>query len=545
MEKRTILAIVLSLAVLLGFQYFFPPAQPPKPAQSQVDSKSSAPAATPEKQTPATGSSAVETAAESAAPAAAEPPAPVVEEGELVVVQTPLYRAEFDTIGGRLKAFYLKHYKTENKPGSPELNLVTPIGASAPRPLTGAVKLEGRWQSDAALHFQPAARALEVNENEKTLDFEAALGDGRTLVKRFSFKPGSYVIGISYAVTAANGGAPALEGVRVNWSHSSKGQKKSRYVYNGVIGYVNDKLFKPGKKDKEIARQEIAGQIKWFGYTSKYFISALLIPENGKFAATRGIIKRDTTNDGDLTVTFEVDGSRQLRAYVGPKEGNRLQALGLNLEASIEYGWFGVIARPLVWLLHFLYQYVHNYGIAIIILTILIKLAFYPLSQKSYKSMSQMKKVQPKLAKLKEKYKDDKARLNKEMMDLYRTHKVNPFGGCLPMVVQIPVFFALYRALMVAIELRHAPFFFWITDLSAKDPYYITPLIMGATMFLQQKMTPTAGGDAMQAKLMLFMPIIFTFMFLNFPSGLVLYWLVNNILSIGQQYLVMRQVESA
>jgi YidC/Oxa1 family membrane protein insertase len=154
-----------------------------------------------------------------------------------------------------------------------------------------------------------------------------------------------------------------------------------------------------------------------------------------------------------------------------------------------------------------------------------------------------MKKVQPKLAKLKEKHKDDKARLNKEMMDLYHTHKVNPFGGCLPMLVQIPVFFALYRALMVAIELRHAPFVFWITDLSAKDPYYVTPLIMGATMFLQQKMTPSTG-DAMQAKMMLFMPIIFTFMFLNFPSGLVLYWLVNNILSIGQQYLVMRQVEA-
>lgn len=155
-----------------------------------------------------------------------------------------------------------------------------------------------------------------------------------------------------------------------------------------------------------------------------------------------------------------------------------------------------------------------------------------------------MKEVQPKLAKIKEKYKDDKARINKEMMDLYRTHKVNPFGGCLPIVIQIPVFFALYRSLMVAIELRHAPFFGWILDLSAKDPYYVTPLVMGATMFLQQKMTPTTG-DAMQAKMMLFMPIIFTFMFLNFPSGLVIYWLVNNVLSIAQQYMVMRQTATS
>jgi len=542
MEKRTILAIVLSLAVLLGFQYFFPPAHPPqKKVAAQVGSKvqpTTAPAGS-EKTAPA--ATATEPASTSASAAV---PAPVVEEGERVVVQTPLYRAEFDTIGGRLKAFYLKHYKTENQPGSPELNLVTVTGAG-PWPLTGAVQVEGRWQPDAGLHFQPATRALEVDQAEKSLVFEAPLKEGRTLVKTLHFNPDSYVIGVSYTVTGEKGALLDVAGVRLNWTHSSKGQKKSRYVYNGVIGYVNDKLFKPGKKDKEIARQEIAGQISWFGYTSKYFISALLIPEKEKPTATRGIITRSGSDNGNLIVTFEVDGSRQLRAYIGPKEGNRLQALGLHLEASIEYGWFGVIARPLVWLLHFLYQYVHNYGIAIIILTILIKLVFYPLSQKSYKSMSKMKEVQPKLAKLKEKFKDDKARLNKEMMDLYRTHKVNPFGGCLPMVVQIPVFFALYRALMVAIELRHAPFFFWITDLSAKDPYYVTPLIMGATMFLQQKMTPTAGGDAMQAKLMLFMPIIFTFMFLNFPSGLVLYWLVNNILSIGQQYLVMRQVETA
>jgi YidC/Oxa1 family membrane protein insertase len=158
--------------------------------------------------------------------------------------------------------------------------------------------------------------------------------------------------------------------------------------------------------------------------------------------------------------------------------------------------------------------------------------------------MNKMKLVQPKLQKIREKYKDDKARLQKEMMDLYRTHKVNPFGGCLPIVVQIPVFFALYRCLMVAIELRHAPFYGWITDLSDKDPYYVTPILMGLTMFLQQKMTPTTG-DPMQAKMMLFMPVIFTFMFLNFPSGLVLYWLVNNVLSIGQQYLVMRQAQTA
>jgi YidC/Oxa1 family membrane protein insertase len=541
MEKRTILAIVLSLAVLLGFQYFFPPAQPPKPAA--VSGKGAAPAAKP--LSTDTTAKATQPAADAKAvkkPAAAPAPVAEIEEGELVFVETTLYRAEIDTLGGRLKSFYLKEYKTENTPDSPELNLVTVTGNGL-YPLTGAVKIADKWLPDARLRFQPpaAGKQLQIDEKHRTLRLEARLPEGGRLIKEFHFEPATYVVGVDYTAIDKSGNELPIAAVRLNWSHSSAGQKKSRYVYNGIIGYINDKLFKPGKKDKEVARQELIGKINWLGYTSKYFLSALLVPEKGAPGATRGIISR---NDADnLMVTFEAGGSSRLRAYIGPKSSELLKPLQLHLEDSIEYGWFGIIARPLVSLLHFLYQYIHNYGVAIIILTILIKLAFYPLSQKSYKSMSQMKKVQPKLAKLKEKHKDDKARLNKEMMDLYRTHKVNPFGGCLPMLVQIPVFFALYRALMVAIELRHAPFVFWITDLSAKDPYYVTPLIMGATMFLQQKMTPSTG-DAMQAKMMLFMPIIFTFMFLNFPSGLVLYWLVNNILSIGQQYLVMRQVEA-
>jgi YidC/Oxa1 family membrane protein insertase len=192
---------------------------------------------------------------------------------------------------------------------------------------------------------------------------------------------------------------------------------------------------------------------------------------------------------------------------------------------------------PLLVILKFLYGYVHNYGVAIIVLTALIKLLFWPLGNKSYRSMKEMQKLQPKLVALREKFKDDKARLGQETMALYKAHHVNPFGGCLPMVIQIPVFFGLYKTLLYAIELRQAPFFGWIQDLSAQDPYYITPLIMGATMFLQQKMSPPMG-DPMQAKLMLWMPVIFTFLFLNFPAGLVVYWLFNNIFSIGQQYYI-------
>jgi YidC/Oxa1 family membrane protein insertase len=214
----------------------------------------------------------------------------------------------------------------------------------------------------------------------------------------------------------------------------------------------------------------------------------------------------------------------------------------------VDFGWFHIIAVPLLKILNWFYKYVHNYGVAVILLTVLIKLIFWPLSQKSYKSMDQMKKLQPMLTKLREKYADDKERMNQEVMQLYKTYKVNPAGGCLPMVVQIPVFFGLYKALLGSIELRHAAFIthvpftnlVWLADLSVKDPYYVTPLIMGATMFIQQKMTPT-GGDPTQAKIMLLMPVVFTFMFLNFPAGLVVYWLVNNVLSIAQQWWMMRK----
>jgi YidC/Oxa1 family membrane protein insertase len=219
-----------------------------------------------------------------------------------------------------------------------------------------------------------------------------------------------------------------------------------------------------------------------------------------------------------------------------------------HLDEALNYGWFTFLAKPLVSGLKFFYSYAGNYGVAIIILTILVKLLFWPLSQKSYKSMEQMKKLQPMVQKIKEKYGDDRQRMNQEVMELYKTYKVNPAGGCLPMLLQIPVFLGLYQGLLNAIELRHAPFIahlpftdiVWLADLSAKDPFYITPVVMGATMLLQQRLTP-APADPTQAKIMMFMPVVFTFMFLNFPAGLVVYWLVNNVLSIGQQWWMLRK----
>ena len=542
MENKTILAIVLSLAVLLGFQYFFPPAQPQKqvtavPAVSRTEHGENG-EKTYSAQDNLERNQALDSQNESAPTSS-----PILEKGETVSIQNRLYRAEIGTLGGQLKAFHLKEYRTDIATDSPDLNLVTVTGRG-PYPLSGAVSIKGQWHQDRNLLFAMPkdSREIEVISPEESLQLKAQLPSGETLIKEFIFQPDSYVIEVVYSYIDQDGVTHQPDAVKLNWLHVNPPEEKKEYVYSGVLGYIDGEIYKPSKKEKKVRRQELMGPLNWLGYTSKYFISVLLAPDNVAIARTTGSIERaDATH---LMTGLQVNQNNRIKVYIGPKKGLLLQALGMHLEASIEYGWFGVIARPLVQCLHFFNKYVHNYGIAIIILTILIKLAFYPLSQKSYKSMGKMKAVQPKLVKLKEKFKDDKARLNKEMMDLYRTHKVNPFGGCLPIVVQIPVFFALYRALMVAIELRHAPFFGWIMDLSAKDPYYVTPLIMGATMFLQQKMTPTTG-DAMQAKMMLFMPIIFTFMFLNFPAGLVLYWLVNNVLSIGQQYMVMRQTATS
>jgi YidC/Oxa1 family membrane protein insertase len=297
--------------------------------------------------------------------------------------------------------------------------------------------------------------------------------------------------------------------------------------------------------------------LQWAGFADKYFLAAIL-SENNSIASvelkknTAGFLQ-STISSPQITVNSGQSITVAHKLFVGPKDIDILKAQGNSLEQSLDLGWFSVIAKPLLYTLKFFYRYVGNYGIAIIIITVILKAIFFPLTHKSYKSMKDMQKIQPMMTALKEKYKNDRDAMNKAVMELYRDHKVNPLGGCLPMVIQIPVFFALYKALMFSIELRHAPFFFWITDLSGPDnlfgqllglPFVIgpLPLVMGATMFIQQKMTPS-NMDPVQAKMMLALPLVFTFMFLNFPSGLVLYWLLNNILTIGQQMYINKLVK--
>ena len=566
MDKRTLLAVVLSLGVLFIYQtYFVKPPVNTQPASTKQET-ASAP-----QQAAKTPAGAAEKAAGPAAIStnllAGRPVAPRVTAGteKDIVVETPLYRAVFTTRGAALKSFQLKQYKTalednedlvdkfyrwigRGKPKpegqSKPIELVH-ISDGMPRPLsisfpdsTVNVPEDGFYVADSG------GLDMTTGAESKSLTFTQTYPGEVRIDKVFTFHPDKFAFGLEVRVNNISG-VPLNQNGGLYWyQYVDPAAPVDSYGHDGPVSYIANNVDRPEVAKLE-ADKTLGPNVSWGGFESKYFIAAL-IPHNPSLTSFR--MSKDSSNliavglKGPKNVIPQGQlGVFKYSLYLGPKDYSILKTLDVGLENSIDFGdWLKWLAMPLLITLKFLYGYVHNYGIAIIILTILIKVIFWPLGNKSYKSMKEMQKLQPKMAALREKYKDDKTKLSQESMALYKAHKVNPLGGCLPMVVQIPVFFGLYKALLYAIELRHSPLFWWIQDLSEKDPYYITPIVMGATMFIQQKMTPT-GADPMQAKIMLFMPIIFTFMFLNFPSGLVIYWLFNNVISIGQQIYINKQ----
>ena len=560
MDKRTLLAIVLSIIVLFVYQAFFvKPPQPTVPAPNQQ--------ATP-------GQQAQAPAQQTAAPAT---PAPALQAAQVamtpastgterdITVETPLYKAVFTTRGASLKSFQLKQYQTrladdedivdkfmrligrgtpQNTEGPKPIELVN-VSAGMPRPLsitfpdsTLNVPLDGFFEADGS------SLDLPQGGEPRRLTFVQTYPGQMKIEKTFTFHPAKFSFDLEIRVHNLGTQAINQNGSLTWYQYVDPKAPVDSYGHDGPVSYIAKSVDRPEVAKLE-ADKTLGPDVSWGGFESKYFIAAL-IPQNPSLTSLR------MTKDASNLIAVGLKGPKNLippgqpglfnyTLYLGPKDYDILKEQKIGLENAIDFGdWLKWLAIPLLVVLKFLYGYVGNYGIAIIILTVLIKLIFWPLGNKSYKSMKEMQKLQPLMTALREKYKDDKQRLSQESMNLYKTHKVNPLGGCLPMVVQIPVFFGLYKALLYAIELRHSPLFWWVQDLSAKDPYYITPLVMGVTMFIQQKMTPT-GADPMQAKIMLFMPVIFTFMFLNFPSGLVIYWLFNNIISIGQQVYINRQ----
>lgn len=535
-NKNTVVALVLMAVVWFGFSFLFPQKQ--DAVNPSVKTDSPAPAV---EQQPAQPTPAVSPTSE-VAPIIPTSSKIDLSDARDIEVVTDLYHAVLTTSGARLKSFSLNKYKVTPTADSPQVHLTDAHGYAETTLQTGG---RDGWSVpvDAIYQVDYSGSKLELTgDQSRTLVFSWQTDSGLQIQKSFQFTGNSYTTDMQ--VKAVNHDSRPLQGsLSFNlvqpWTED---MHSSRIGFVGPSTLVNDKLKDDSVKDlaKEI---KVYQDPAWTSFTTKYFISALIPMQT---AGNKVTISRQ----GDLIVN-SLETSYQSLApgqsatfdfitYFGPRDLDLVKQVGHQFDKAIDYGWFAVIALPLRSVLNFFYGIVGNYGVAIILLTVIIKLLFWPLTQKSYTSMKSMQKLQPEMQKLREKYKNDKERLNKEMMQMYKEKRVNPLGGCLPMIVQIPVFFALYKTLMIDIALRQAPFAFWLTDLSEKDPYYITPVIMGVTMFLQQKMTPSSM-DPKQAKLFMLMPVVFTFMFLNFPSGLVIYWLVNNVLTIFQQYLIHRK----
>ncbi|MBI2354282.1 MAG: membrane protein insertase YidC [Deltaproteobacteria bacterium] len=531
MEKRAFLAIILSIAVFYIFSMFFSPEkkQLPPPAAPEA-----APVASEAAKQPAKAQDVP------AVPVQAVPTSAVQKD---VTVETGLYTAVFSARGGSLKSLTLKNYREQNAPSASPVVLGT---NADPALLTFSTRASGFNLPDNAIYAPDAVNIRLSNGESRQLTFNYVSGEGFTVRKVYTFGADTYTIRLETRLSN-NSAAPISASIQQVMTYPAEiKDKDTRYETAGSYLYSDGGLKADKAKDVASAAKRYDKSILWAGYADKYFLSAILA-EKDSIAAVE--VKKNAAgylesvvSSPRIIVNPGQSSAVTHRLFVGPKDIDVLKVQGNSLEQSLDLGWFTVIAKPLLYSLKFFHRYVGNYGIAIIIITIILKVLFFPLTHKSYKSMKDMQKIQPEMARLRDKFKNDRDAMNKAVMELYRDHKVNPLGGCLPMIVQIPVFFALYKALMFSIELRHAPFFLWITDLADKDPYYITPIVMGVTMFIQQKMTPSQM-DPMQQKMMLALPVVFTFMFLSFPSGLVLYWLVNNILTIGQQMYINKLVK--
>jgi len=530
MEKRLIVFLILSLLIIFAYPFFIErmagtPPQAPEvarvPTETEQESGSSA---LPRQSVPTTEQAVVEE-----------------KNAKEKVIETDLYRVVLSNVGGTIKEWQLKKYTKKTETGE-----VIPIkllqeGAKT-LPLTIFTQEEPNGSKQLyTLDEKPVQLSLEKPTEVVTL---TAVGpDGRKITKELTFHNDHYLVDTRIATEGYTQGYKISLGTNFginNWTAEFGGSI-------GAATFVNSELIKDAESDV-VGPVTHEGEVLWTALQDKYFISALIPKEVSQTQPVTVEKEGEQQIRVDLAVPAEQAGQKHLGLYAGPKEYDRLAQIGAGLQESIDFGWFIMgswapvrfVAKPIYFILRFFYQFTHNYGVAIILVTVLVKVLFFPITRKSLASMKEMAALQPKVTALRKKYANDREKMNRELMNLYKEHQVNPFGGCLPMLAQIPVFIALFNVLYTTIDLRQAPFMLWIQDLSDKDPYYVLPIIMGISMFFQQYTQPTTM-DPTQAKVMLFLPVIYTFFFLNFPSGLVLYWLVNNILSIGQQYLMNRE----
>lgn len=474
-----------------------------------------------------------------------------------VLVETDVIRAEISPRGATLENLWLMDYSLTADDPDQSFQL---LKALPPNMFIVQSGLLGQPQGQFPTHhevFEPEGtiHRLAEGENELSVSFRWQGPAGVEVIKTYIFRRGDYLVQVVQNVVN-NGNSPIqVHSYQQLQRTELNDPNKSRFVATYTGGAYFDPEAKYRKIDfKEMARRPLDVTLTggWVAMVQHYFLAAWIPPvlEPQRFF-TRvieygGLEPRFIIGQESSPKTIMPDGQYEFsnHLFVGPKLADYLAKAAPGLPLTVDYGWLTIIARPIHWLLSTIHRLVGNWGWAIIILTILIKAAFYKLSEASYKSMAHMRKLTPRMKALKDRYGDDKDRLNQAMMELYKKEKINPLGGCLPILIQIPVFIALYWVLLESVELRHAPFVLWLDNLTSPDPYYVLPLIMGVSMFAQQKLNPPPP-DPMQEKIMLALPVVFTVFFAFFPSGLVLYWTVNNLLSIAQQWVITRKIERA
>jgi len=472
--------------------------------------------------------------------------------GKLIYIETDVFEAQIDTLGGVIKSLKLKNYPVDLEHPNEYLELVHSQADSVYLVQNGL-----RSSASAApTHYSSFTTAEDSYVMEESADvlrvpFQWNEG-GIQVIKTYEFKRGDYLINLNHRVI--NQSNTEWVGSQYRQLQRSRPLETSKllYTYTGAVVYNDEiKYEKIDFDDMEEKAFQLESSGGWAAMIHHYFLTAWIakpeeknllysIANTKRYPATYTIGMR--SDNQQISAGSEGEFNSQL--FGGPKLVNRLEEISPGLDLTVDYGALTFLSKPLYWLLSFFYDIVGNWGLAIILLTLTVKAIFYKLSEKSYKSMARMRKVGPRLKALKERYGDDRQQMNKAMMELYKTEKINPMGGCLPMLVQMPVFIALYWALLESVDLRQAPFIFWIQDLSVMDPYYILPVIMGISMIIQQKLSPTPMADPVQAKMMMALPLVFTVFFAFFPAGLVLYWVSNNILTISQQWVITKRIDS-
>ena len=574
-QRNLILAVAISIAIVLGFQYFYEVPRVQQLADQQAAQQALEPAPVPGAEAPlpsdvpAPPGTPVTSVTPTAVAAASRDAA--LSATARVAIESPRLHGSITLTGGRIDDLTLADYRETTDPESPEITLLSPAGATrAYYAEFGWVPAESGTAVPVAATEWRADRGTLAPGEPVTLSWDN--GAGLRFTRRIALDD-NYMFTVTQAVKNS-GVAPVTLYPYGLISRSETPETLGFYIlHEGLLGVFDGTLLEIDYDDlQEDGKQNVSSTGGWIGITDKYWLMALLPdqsdPFNGRFFHTL----RDGTDKYQVdfqrgAVVVPAGGTAEVtdRLFAGAKEVQLINEYDekfeiVRFDLVIDWGWYPFLTKPIFIALDYFNRWLGNFGLAILLLTIIIKALFFPLANKSYKAMSKMKKLQPKMTELRERYGDDKARMQKEIMLLYKAEKVNPMSGCLPIVVQIPVFFALYKVLFVTIEMRHAPFFGWIKDLSAPDPTSLInlfgllpfdspeflaigvwPLIMGLTMLLQQRLNPQPA-DPMQAKIMMALPIVFTFIFARVPAGLVIYWVWNNVLSIAQQWIIMRKM---